>query len=111
MKNRFPLTLTLVVLAALTTVRAAEPEMQRTETNQLNRFSFDARFGFNITARFKNLGRLSSIPNTRTTPDSDRYNYDDGYVLTDVSGNYGGQTWYWGYDKPSQISGNTILMN
>ena len=33
-------------------------------------------------------------------------------MLTDTSGNAGGQTWYWGYDDSSkQISGNTILMS
>src|SRR5256885_10986486 len=38
--------------------------------------------------------------------------FRSGYVLTDVSGNLGGQTWYWGYDdSASQISGNTILLN
>src|SRR6185436_7145750 len=46
------------------------------------------------------------------------YNYDDGYVLTDSSGNAGGQTWYWGYDNSAgQISdgttfpANTILLS
>jgi hypothetical protein len=57
---------------------------------------------------------MSVLPapnSTRTTPGGDRYNYDDGYVLTDGAGNFGGQTWYWGYDNSSsQISQNNILL-
>lgn len=85
-----------------------------------NRLSFSARFGLNITARFKNVSvaPVSAPARPRTTPpqpgrpDGDPYNYDDGYALTDESGNFGGQTWYWGYDSSaSQISGNTILLS
>jgi len=78
-----------------------------------NRLSFSGRIGFNISARFKNVRTaVGNPPAPRTTPNGDPYNYDDGYVLTDVSGNYGGQTWYWGYDNSaSQISGNTILLS
>ncbi|HWF18136.1 MAG TPA: hypothetical protein VG754_02670 [Verrucomicrobiae bacterium] len=79
-------------------------------TTNLNHFRLSARVGFNITGRFKNLGSLTLTPSGRTTPNGDPYNYDNGYVLTDVSGSAGGQTWYWGYDGPGQISGNTILM-
>ena len=78
-----------------------------------NRLSLSARLGFNVSARFK--GDALSLPapaNNRLTPGGDAYNFDDGYVLTDISGNYEGQTWYWGYDSSaSQISGNTILMS
>ena len=117
MNNHHCPTLTLTLCAAFCTAllpsvtSAAEPEMRQSETNQLNRFSLNARLGFNISARFKTLGRLSLVPNTRTTPDGATYNYDDGYVLTDVSGNFGDQTWNWGYDKSSQVSGDNILMH
>lgn len=88
------------------------PVAARSEEFVTNRFSFSARFGFNVSARFK--GNAGSLPPAapRTTPEGDPYNYDDGYVLTDVSGNAGGQTWYWGYDNSaSQISGNNILLS
>jgi len=85
----------------------------RAENIVTNRLTLSARVGFNFSARFK--GDASGLPTfapTRTTPHGDAYNYDDGYVLTDSSGNYGGQTWYWGYDdSASQIAGNTILMS
>jgi len=78
-----------------------------------NRFSFSGRFGFNISAKFHGVALTpSGSGGTRTTPNGDPYNYDNGYVLTDTSGNAGDQTWYWGYDDSSkQISGNTILMS
>src|SRR5262245_38541879 len=82
----------------------------QSDTNDANRLTFSARLGFNISAKFKGLSTLPP-PTPRTTPNGDNYNYDDGYVLTDISGNFGGLTWYWGYDDNSQISGDTILMN
>jgi len=86
------------------------PAAVRAEEIVTNRLTFSARFGFNISARFTGPTALSLNP--RATPRGDLDNYDDGYVLTDVSGNLGGQTWYWGYDdSASQISGNTILLN
>jgi len=77
-----------------------------------NRLTFSSRFGFNISARFKGVNNLPAPASTaRKTPQGDPYNYDDGYVLIDNSGNFGGQTWYWGYDDSSrQIAGNNILM-
>src|SRR5436190_316861 len=83
-----------------------------------NRLSASVRFGLNISAKFR--GNVGTVPPgaPRTTPDGNPYNYDDGYVLPDVSGGAGGQTWNWGYDNSaSQISGggafpaNTILMS
>jgi hypothetical protein len=85
---------------------------EQSDTNSLNHFAFSARFGFNISAKFKNSGNLTLNPNLRRTPNGDRYNYDNGYVYNDVSGSVDGQTWYWGYDNSaSQVSGNTILMS
>ena len=82
-----------------------------------NRLTFSARFGFDIKSKFKGISPMSAPNNLRSTPsqpgrpNGDPYNYDDGYVLTDISGNAGGQTWYWGYDSGSQISGDTILLS
>ena len=109
----------LVVLATatLTTVASAGEIIT-------NRLTASLRFGLNISARFRgNAGTVLPGPGApRTTPDGDPYNYDDGYVLVDSSGNFGGQTWYWGYDNSAtypagQISdgvafpANTILMS
>jgi hypothetical protein len=88
------------------------PGAVRAEDFVTNRLTFSARFGFNVSARFRGQTTLPLGINLRTTPSGDPYNYDDGYVLTDISGNAGGQTWYWGYDdSANQISGNTILLS
>ena len=91
----------------------AQQDVSNQLTNQLaNQFTLSARFGFNISAGFKGLSALPLPSSTRKTPQGDAYNYDDGYVLTDNTGNFGGQTWYWGYDNSArQISGNNILMS
>jgi len=77
-----------------------------------NRLSLSARVGFGISARFKGM---MVAPAARVIPGTgDRYNYDDGYIHTDVSGDFGGQTWYWGYDNSaSQVDtgNNNILLS
>ncbi len=74
-----------------------------------NRLSFSPRIGFNASAKFDGVGGGGS---GRATPNGDAYNYDNGYVLTDISGNQGSQTWYWGYDdSAAQVSGNNILLS
>ena len=87
----------------------------RAEQDVTNRLNFSARVGFNIAARFTGAGSFSvgapSRPMPRRTGEGDLYNYDDGYVLRDISDNAGGQTWYWGYDGGGQISGNSILLS
>lgn len=78
-----------------------------------NRFGFSPRLGFNMSVQIRNLG--ASMPGTvssRMTPDGSLYNYEDGYLLTDSSGNMSGQTWNWGYDNSSsQVSGNSVLLS
>lgn len=97
-----PCIATLLLLAPL--VRATGEESHWT-----SRLSLSPRLGFNISARFEGVGAGGS---SRLTPDGDAYNYDNGYVLTDISGNAGGQTWYWGYDdSATQVSGSTILLS
>ena len=83
----------------------------RVVTNRLNRFSLNARFGLNISAKFRSMSGITLTAPPRTTPDGSQYNYDDGYVLNDISGHAGNQTWNWGYDQSGQIAGNTILMH
>lgn len=83
----------------------------QSDTNNLNRIRFVPRVAFGISATFKNVGNLPLGPGGRTTPDGNAYNYGDGYVRSDVSGNRGGQTWNWGYDSSSQVSGNTVVMH
>src|SRR5262245_18833843 len=66
--------------------------------------SIAARFGFNIQASFRNVGSRS-LPNPGPPVGGgiDRF-YDDGYVRVDGSGNLNGQTWFWGYERASQVN-------
>jgi hypothetical protein len=101
---------TLPIAVLLIAVTAGADEIST------NRLTFSARFGFNMSAKFKGVPVTTtptpSSVSGRTTPQGDAYNYDDGYVLKDISDNYGGQTWYWGYDnKAAQVSGDTILLS
>ncbi len=108
MKKQLPL---ILVLGAATVF----PTSLRAEQEVTNRITVSARFGFNIEARFTGAGSFSAgAPRAaapRRTPGGDLYNYDDGYVLRDISDNAGGQTWYWGYDNGGQISGNGIQLS
>jgi len=97
----------------LATAVSAEQDLQ-TYLNSTNRVTLSLRFGLNITGRFKgvgaNLGSGAPFAGGRRTPNGDPYNYDNGYALTDISGNAGGQSWYWGYDSSSQINaGNSTI--
>ena len=107
MNREYSTSLGLLASAILAPTVVAEGQM---ETNSLNHFRFVPWAAFGIKARFQNPGTLPLSPG-QTTPDGNAYNYSDGYVLTDVSGNAGGRTWNWGYNNSSQISGNTILMH
>jgi hypothetical protein len=80
------------------------------QTQSPNRFGLSYRMGFNAPVSFKNLGGFQALSVARYTPDGDRYNYDNGYVLRDSSGNAGGTSWYWGYDNASQASGSTSVV-
>ena len=106
------------VIGSLVSATAAAAE-QDWQTNSVttNRLSLSLRLGLNISGKFKGVGRSFSsgtpLSAGRRTPNGDPYNDDNGYVLTDNSGNYGGQSWYWGYDNASQVnaSANTIAFN
>lgn len=81
-----------------------------------NRFGASFRMAFNVNVDFENVGAFTPLGATRLTPDGAAYIYDDGYVLTDSSGNLLGYTRYWGYDYDSgpfnQLPGDgTIVMH
>jgi hypothetical protein len=89
--------------ASVQSSSAVQPD-DKIYQDSTNRFTLSVRFGLNINAKFKGIG--GSL-NPAKNPNGQ---YDDGYVLTDVSGNAGNQTWNWGYDKSSQVNSvnNTV---
>ena len=92
-------------------------DLSQTEEPDPNRFSLAARFGFNITAKIRNLGSGGPAFSGVTPPDPGaatpgvNHNYDDGYNRVDSFGNSGGLTWNWGYAKASQIVGDNLVMS
>ena len=108
----------LVALFATPPVLAQSPssdevsplKLELPQSQSPNRFSLSYRMGFNIPVSFKNIGGFPALSIARYTPDGDRYNYDNGYVLRDSAGNAMGYTRYWGYDNASQVSGNDSVV-
>jgi hypothetical protein len=100
---RLPVTGALLFATAV----SAEQDLQ-TYLNSTNRVTLSLRFGLNISGGFKGVGTTfapgAPLANPQYTRHGDKYNYDDGFALADVSGSKDGYTWYWGYDSTSQIN-------
>jgi len=62
-----------------------------------NRVTLSLQFGLNINASFRGIGG-----GLNPSLNSGGGRYDNGLRPHDISGNAGGQTWYWGYDNSSQ---------
>ncbi len=88
----------------------ASAQLELAPKESPNRFGASFRMAFNVTVDFENVGAFASPAGLRTTPDGAPFNYDDGYVLTDSSGNLLGYTRYWGYDSASQVPGDGTLV-
>jgi hypothetical protein len=104
-----PLAGSLLLATAASSSQDPPVYLERTDSlDSTNRITGSIRFGLNITGKFLNPGggfnARNPAGNGRRTARGDAYNYDDGYVLKDSSGNAGGQTWYWGYDNSSQVN-------
>jgi hypothetical protein len=75
-----------------------------------NHFGLNFRAGLNIRAKFSDSSGLALPPGPGAGV-ALNHQYSDGFVNPDSSGNAGGVTWNWGYQHPSQISGNDVLMH
>lgn len=109
---KFTRSLVPVTLAGALAAFAQTPVIQYPIPQPDNRVGASFRAVFNVDVDFENFGGFTPPGPSRQTPDGDPFNYDDGYVLTDSSGNLMGFTRYWGYDSASQLPDNgTILMH
>jgi len=59
---------------------------------------------FGLEAGFGGLGRFNSPFTPQPVGGGTDYDYDDGFVHIDSSGNLGGTTWNWGYQNDSQYN-------
>lgn len=109
--TRFIRSILPITLIGTLSASAAPWFLQAPTEQSLNRFGGSFRMAFNVEVEFKNVGAFTAPPG-RLTLDGAAYNYDDGYVLQDSTGNLGGLTRYWGYDSASQVPGDgTVLMS
>src|SRR5690349_9487736 len=100
--NRILFCATLSLTAAPFAIQAGDAP------DEPNRFSFGARFGMNFKASFKNTPSSGASVNPGPAAGGADHAYDDGYVRVDSSGDAGGVTWNWGYQKASQVVGDTL---
>src|SRR5437016_4113912 len=70
---------------------ASEAAAQTGGDGDANRFGVSYRMGFNISARFENLGGFAALTfdnnptNPQRTPNNQPYNYDNGYIYQDAT--------------------------
>ena len=105
-----------LVIAAISAQAITPTRVVPLPSDTPNRLSGSIRMAFNVTTEFQNIAGFTSIGGMQFTPTGELYNYDDGYVLVDSTGNLMGYTRYWGYNYDSgelnQLPGDgTILMN
>ncbi|HEY8962348.1 MAG TPA: hypothetical protein VIM57_09095 [Luteolibacter sp.] len=114
MNSRIPL-LTLCVLNAATAAKGGDlrdtiarddaksaPEIIAAGT--ASRWRVGASYApiLGLEAKFNGLGAFQSPFTPQPLGGGIDYDYDDGFVHVDSSGNAGGQTWNWGYENDSQ---------
>ena len=104
-------TLRTLTLMVTTGPLAACLHAQEQPEEHANWFSFGPQFGLNLNASFNNVGNVNSGSPGPATGGGVNRNYTDGYVRVDSAGNTGGQTWNWGYQKASQVAGNTLTLH
>ncbi|MES2923637.1 MAG: hypothetical protein V4819_18925 [Verrucomicrobiota bacterium] len=94
--------LTLSVLgAAASPAHAGEPAAAPISVASApSRWRFGAGYAplIGLKTEFNGLGNFNSPFSGKPTGGGVNYNYDDGFVHVDSSGNLGGETWNWGYD-------------
>jgi len=90
-------------VAPIISLEPARPPM-------LNRIGISYLMGINISVDYRHLGGLQlSDPGPATGVAVNRY-YDNGYNRVDISGNAGGQTWFWGYSSPNSAQANSMVL-
>jgi hypothetical protein len=104
-----------LISASLVAAGLLAPHLAMAQQNPAtNRLTFSARFALNVSAKFTGTTPILLPTPSRTAPHGENYNYDDGYVLPDISGSGDGTTWYVGYDNSANqvnAGNNTILLS
>jgi hypothetical protein len=113
MTTRIPLLTLSVLTAATSAIRAGEPDATsaKSPSNALisstpSRWRFGASYAplAGLKADFNGLGSFNNAFTLQPSGGGIDYDYDNGFVHVDSTGNLGGQTWNWGYDDISQYN-------
>jgi hypothetical protein len=94
---------------AVPLVVLAQDDSDGNDWQDWNHFGLDFQLGFNIRAKF--MDGAGVIPPPPSAGSAVNRGYLDGFVNVDSSGNAGGQTWNWGYQNASQVSGGMLRMD
>ena len=75
-----------------------------------SRWRFGAGYAplIGLKTEFTGLGKFNSNFNPQPTGGGQNYNYDDGFVRVDSSGNLGGKTWNWSHDSYTPVNSDSI---
>jgi hypothetical protein len=107
MNARASLLSTAFLLASAATLPAGEPSAKDAITvapTSPPRWRIGLGYAplLGLKAEFSGLGTFGTSFAPQPTGGGQDYNYDDGYVHVDSSGNLGDQTWNWGYENDAQ---------
>jgi len=102
-----PAVCSVATLLALPLAQAGEPIAKP------NRITVGGRAAFSVKAGFSSGLAASTVNPGPATGGQITRSYDDGFVGVDSSDNAGGQTWFWGYQKDTQVNAtaSTLTMN
>lgn len=93
--------------AAAPSAKAGDIRLEPTPSRWRFGVSYAPIFG--LETRFDGLGTFNGAFTPQPIAPGTNYDYDDGFVHVDSSGNLGGQTWNWGYENASQFDGGRSI--
>ena len=99
-------TFLLILLAATSSTQAGTPEDAITLPEAASPWRFGTGYAplIGLKTEFTGLGKFNSNFKPQPTGGGQNYNYDDGYVRVDSSGNIGGKTWNWSQSSDTQVN-------
>jgi hypothetical protein len=100
-----------LLAACLSSARAGDPAIPAPANPSRWKLGMGYAPVFGLKVEFGGLGRFTSPFTPQPIGGGTDYDYDDGFVHLDSSGNLGGTSWNWGYENDSQhdpSNGGTI---
>lgn len=85
------------------------PAPEKNPDESRHRFGLRYQTTFNVGINLLNRSGVAAAPGSQGGGID--HTYDDGSVLVDSSGNFGGKTWNWAYTRPEQIVGDSLVVS